>query len=103
MTAGETDFDRALKIIRQTRQQADTVRRLLRALGDTDETRALTKRFQRVQRRAESGQLPAGLDAETAYDRFAELTLAVHALDLRLRTKFYPLDRSGPSSRDAHG
>ena len=72
--------------------------RLLRALGDTDETRALTKRFQRVQRRLESGQLPAGLDAESAYEYFAELTLAVHALDLRLRTKLYP--SGGPAKRE---
>jgi len=67
------------------------VRRLLRELGDAGEGVALAKRFKRVKRKFDAGELPDGLDAETAYDRFAELSLAVHELDLRLRAKFYPL------------
>ncbi|MFM8468537.1 MAG: YkgJ family cysteine cluster protein [Limisphaerales bacterium] len=91
VATGKTEADAALKVIRQTRQQADKVRRLLRELGDADEGVALTKRFKRVKRKFDAGELPAGLDTETAYDRFAELSLAVHEMDLRLRAKFYPL------------
>jgi hypothetical protein len=70
---------------------AEKVRRLLRELGDAGEGVALAKRFKRLKRKFDTGELPEGLDAETAYDRFAELSLAVHELDLRLRAKFYPL------------
>jgi hypothetical protein len=80
----------ALKVIRQTRQLAEKVRRLLRELGDAGERVALAKRFKRVKRKFDGGELPDGLDAETAYDRFADLSLAVHELDMRLRTNFYP-------------
>jgi Fe-S-cluster containining protein len=90
VAAAPSELPAALKVIRQTRAQADEVRRLLRKLGDTGEHLALAKRFKRVKRKMEAGELPAGLDAETAYDRFAELSLAVHSLDMRLRTKFYP-------------
>ncbi|MFA6545063.1 MAG: YkgJ family cysteine cluster protein [Limisphaerales bacterium] len=80
----------ALKIIRQTRQQAETVCRLLRELGDAGERVSLARRFKRLKRKFDAGEIPSGLDTETAYDRFAELSLAVHELDMRLRTKFYP-------------
>lgn len=90
VAATQTEFSAALKVIRQTRMQADEVRRLLRELGDTGERIALVKRFKRVKRKLEAGDLPADLDTETAYDRFAELSLAVHSLDMRLRSKFYP-------------
>ncbi len=88
---GEAELPAVLKTIRQTRQMAEGVRRLLRELGDAGEGVALAKRFKRLKRKFDAGELPAGLDAETAYDRFAELSLAVHELDVRLRTKFYPL------------
>lgn len=91
VASGEVEPPAALKTIRQTRQMAEKVRRLLRELGDAGEGTALAKRFQRLKRQFDAGELPEGLDAETAYDRFAELSLAVHELDLRLRTKFYPL------------
>jgi Fe-S-cluster containining protein len=87
---GEAELPIALKTIRQTRQMAEKVRHLLRELSDTSEGVALAKRFQRVKRKLDAGELPTGLDPETAYDRFAELSLAVHELDMRLRTKFYP-------------
>ncbi len=80
----------ALKVIRQTRQFAEKVRRLLRELGDAGERVSLARRFKRVQRKFDAGELPEGLDTETAYDLFGELSLAVHALDMRLRMKFYP-------------
>lgn len=88
---GKVESPAALKTIRQTRQMAEKVRRLLRELGDVGERVALAKRFKRLKRKFDAGELPAGLDAETAYDRFAELSLAVHELDLRLHAKFYPL------------
>jgi len=91
VASGEVEPPAALKTIRQTRQMAEKVRRLLRELGDAGEGVALAKRFKRLKRKFDAGELPDGLDAETAYDRFAELSLAVHELDLRLRAKFYPI------------
>lgn len=90
VAVGKVELPAALKTIRQTRQMAEKVRRLLRELGDVGERVALAKRFKRLKRKFDAGELPDGLDAETAYDRFAELSLAVHELDLRLRAKFYP-------------
>jgi len=90
VAAGEAELPAALKTIRQTRQMAEKVRRLLRELGGAGEGVALAKRFKRLKRKFDAGELPAGLDAESAYDRFAELSLAVHELDLRLRVKFHP-------------
>jgi len=90
VAAGGTEPAAALKVIRQTRQQAEQVRRLLQELGETSERVSLSKRFQKVKRQFDAGVVPAGLDRETAYDRFAELSLAVHGLDQRLRTKFHP-------------
>ena len=90
VAAGKTELPAALKTIRQTRQQAEKVRRLLRELGDAGEHVSLARRFKRLKRKFDTGELPDGLDAETAYDRFAELSLAVHELDMRLRAKFHP-------------
>lgn len=90
VAAGRAELSTALKTIRHTRQQAEKVRRLLRELGDSGEGVGLAKRFKRVKRKFDAGEIPVGLDAETAYDRFAELSLAVHELDLRLRAKFHP-------------
>ena len=85
----------ALKTIRQTRQMAEKVRGLLRELGDAGEGVALAKRFKSLKRKFDAGELPDRLDAETAYDRFAELSLAVHELDMRLRAKFHPDPNDG--------
>lgn len=90
VASGQAELPAALKTIRQTRLLAEKVRQLLRELGDAGESLALAKRFKRVKRKFDSGELPDGLEAETAYDSFAELSLAVHELDMRLRTKFYP-------------
>jgi Fe-S-cluster containining protein len=85
VAAGEAELAAALKTIRATRQRADQVRRLLRSLGDTDEHLALSLRFKRTRRRLETG----GFDDASA-DTFGELTLAVHALNVLLSSKFYP-------------
>jgi len=89
VAAGKTELAAALKTIRATHQRADQARRLLRALGDIDEHLALSVRFKRTRRRLEAG----GFDDVSA-DTFGELTLAVHALNVLLSTKFYPGNQS---------
>ena len=90
VAVGQAELPAALKTVRQTRLMAEKVRRLLRELGDAGEGVSLAQRFKRVKRKFDAGELPVGLDAETAYDRFADLSLAVHELDMRLRTKVHP-------------
>ena len=82
------DFSAALKIIRQTRQVADKARRLLRALGDHDEQLPLSRRFRRMRRQCEASALREM--SETAAGHYAELTLAIHQLQLLLQREFYP-------------
>ena len=82
--AGRITFAAALRLVRQARRRADNIRRLLRELGDTEEHRSLGDRFHRTQRRLESGTAGAA-----AADTFAELSLAVHAFNLRAHEKFY--------------
>lgn len=82
--AGQIEFAAALRLVRRARRQADEVRRLLRELGDTAEHRALLGRFERMQQRMESG----GADAAAAA-LFADLSLAMHTLDLLTHEKFY--------------
>lgn len=83
--AGEMETPTALRAIRDAQLRADRVKRLLRELGDGDESRALSLRFRRMQRRFESSVFD-----EVMVDKFGELTLAVHDLNLILRAKFYP-------------
>lgn len=83
--AGSTDTARALRIIRNARRRVDTVKRLLRELGNAEEAVALSKRFRKVKRQLETG----AWDDETA-DKFGELTLAVHDLNVLLSEAFYP-------------
>ena len=90
VSGGKAELPAALKTVRQTRLLAEKVRRLLRELGDAGERVSLARRFKRVKRKFDAGELPADLDAETAYDRFADLSLAVHELDMRLRANFHP-------------
>lgn len=82
--AGRITFAVALRLVTQARKRADQVRRLLRALGDTDEHRALGERFHRVSERLEAGNADAAAKA-----RFADLSLAVHHLKLQAFEKFY--------------
>lgn len=82
--AGRISYPAALRLIKQARRRADKVRRLLRALGDTDEHRALGERFHRTSERMEAG----GADAEAGL-RYADLSLAVHQLKLQAHAQFY--------------
>jgi hypothetical protein len=71
--------------VRRARRQVDKVRRLLRRLGDRDETLALGRRFRRITRRLQ--QAPP--DAATART-YGELTLAFHDLNCLLSQAFFP-------------
>jgi hypothetical protein len=81
---GEVELSAALRTVRTAHRRATKVIDLLCQLGDETETLALSLRFQRTQRRLER-DLP---DEETAA-LYADLTLAVHDLNLLLREKFY--------------
>jgi hypothetical protein len=96
--AGRTEPAAALRIIRTARERADKVRRLLGALGDTDEHLPLSARFRHTGKRLKEREL----DEETA-DRYAQLTLAVHDLNLLLGDAFYPGSaRHEPKSGPVH-
>lgn len=82
--AARINFAAALRLIRRARKKADNVRRLLLELGDRDESRSLGERFRRVKRRMESGNV----DAAVAIT-FAELSMAVHTLNLLAHERFY--------------
>lgn len=83
--AGRLETPKAMRMIRKAQECARKVKHLLNALGDTDESVALSLRFKRLKRRLESN-LP---DEETA-DLYGQLTLAVHDLNLLLSSAFYP-------------
>lgn len=83
--AGRTEPATAMRIVRTARDRAEKVRRLLGALGDTDEQLPLSARFRRTGKRMKERDL----DEETA-DTYAQLTLAVHDLNLLLSDAFYP-------------
>lgn len=83
--SGRTDTAAASRIIRNARQRVEKVKRLLRDLGNSEESLALSKRFRKVKRQMES----RALDDETA-EKFGELTLAVHDLNVLLSEAFYP-------------
>jgi Fe-S-cluster containining protein len=83
--AGRTEPAAALRIIRTARDRADKVRRLLCALGDTDEQLPLSARFRRTGKRLKE----SALDDDTA-ELYGQLTLAVHDLNLLLSDAFYP-------------
>jgi Fe-S-cluster containining protein len=82
--AGEVKINEACRVIRSTLQQAETVKSLLRQLGDTDEALALGKRFRRTRQKVERGPY----DKDAAHI-FGDLTLAVHELNMLLSEKFY--------------
>jgi len=81
---GDVKADEARRVIRSALRQAETVKKLLRVLGETDETLALNKRVQRITRKVERG--PYDKDAAHV---FGELTLAVHKLHMLLSERFY--------------
>ncbi|HEY2827792.1 MAG TPA: hypothetical protein VGJ04_09355 [Pirellulales bacterium] len=74
-----------MRIIRTAQERAEKVRRLLRELGDTDEAKALSHRFQFAAKQFENAPL-TDVRAQT----YADLTLAVHDLNLLLSEAFYP-------------
>ena len=90
VAAGRMSFTQAGRKIAKTRELAAQARRWLAELGDTEETLALAKRFQRMQRRFFAGQLPTNLDVNLAADRFGELAAVIGQLQLSLRLDFYP-------------
>jgi len=83
--AGRLEHAAASRIIRTAKERAEKVLALLRDLGDTDEQSALSLRFQRAATRYEKASLADG-KAET----YADLTLAVHDLNMLIREAFYP-------------
>lgn len=85
VAAGEMETPIALRAIREAQKRAERVKQLLHELGDDEESHALSLRFKRMQRRFESMPFEAVMT-----DKFGELTLAVHDLNLVLRAKFYP-------------
>ena len=84
MAEGRLGSAEALRTVTNARRQADRVRRLLRALGDTDEHRSLGERFFRMQCRMEEKPADAA-----ALATFADLSLAVHRLKLLAHAKFH--------------
>lgn len=89
--AGAVSTNQALRIIRTAHQRANRVLRLLRELGDDDEQLPLSRRFNQTRRRLEASRLE-----DRQAEVFAELTLAVHELNLLLSESFYP--GAGPSA-----
>jgi len=82
--ASRLSHDAALAIIRNAREKAESVRRLLRTLGDTDEQLALAARFRRMTKKFESEEL-----TEETAEFYGQLTLAVHDLNTLLSEAFY--------------
>lgn len=87
--AGRMEFPAALRLVRQARRRADTIRALLRQLGDSAEHAALDERFQRMQTRMET----RGADGAQA-DAFAKLSVAMHRFQLLAHGKFHT--KAGP-------
>lgn len=82
--AGTQEISAALRTIRATLTRAERIRRLLRELGDDDESSPLSRRFKRMQRRMESTRIN-----EEEAGIYGELTLAVHELNLAMSRFFY--------------
>ena len=83
--SGNLSAERALGIIRDARQRAEKVRRLLRALGNEDVNVALSARF-----RATTAALNRAKLGEDTAALYGELTLAVHDLNCLMSDAFYP-------------
>jgi uncharacterized protein len=83
--SGRTQPEAALRIIRTARERAEKVRCLVGALGDKDEQLPLSTRFRQTGKRLEQHEL-----GDKQAKLYAELTLAVHDLNLMLADEFYP-------------
>src|SRR6185437_11962352 len=81
--SGQTDRSAASRIVRSALQRVKKVKRLLQELGDSEEGLALSKRFRRMKRKLEIGPLD-----EVSAEKFGELTLAVHDLNMLLGEAF---------------
>jgi uncharacterized protein len=82
---GQVTGEKALQMISKARQLADEVFGLLRALGDTDESKPLAARLRQTTRRVEG----MSLDRESA-SLYGQLTVAVQKLQCLLSEAFYP-------------
>ncbi len=82
--AGRITFDAAHRWVKQAQRKAGIIRRLLRQLGDSAESRSLGDRYRRLRRRVESEPID-----EQSSHRFAALSLAMHQLDLLAHRKFH--------------
>jgi len=85
VNAGEVKVPAALRTIEKARARAETVRQILRKLGDKDESIALSLRFRRMAKRIQQTDVK-----RQTVEIFSELTLANHDLNLVLSEKFYP-------------
>jgi hypothetical protein len=83
--AGRVEIAAASRTIRTALRRVKKVKRLLQELGDADDSVALSKRFRRMKRRLENDPL----NGEVA-EKFGELTLAFHDLNMLLAEAFYP-------------
>jgi Fe-S-cluster containining protein len=84
---GDTTEATARRHVRDARTRAERVVKLLRALGDTEESLPLARRVEAMHRRM--AREATALSPKKAH-LFADLTLAAHQLDERLRARFLP-------------
>lgn len=85
VATGKTSRAEASRIVSTARRRVKKINQLLRELGDADESVALSVRFRRIAKQMETGRF----DSDAA-DRFGELTLATHDLNVLLSEAFYP-------------
>ena len=85
VTAGKIKPAEALRKIKMARKLADKVLRLVRRLGNSEETVALSVRFRQVTQNMTQEQL----DPKAART-YGKLTLAVHNLNVLISQSFYP-------------
>jgi Fe-S-cluster containining protein len=83
--SGRLGREAASRIVRTAKERGEKVRALLRELGDADEQSPLSLRFQRAAKRFEKAPL-----TDDKADIYADLTLAVHDLNMLLSEAFYP-------------
>ncbi|MGZ5505016.1 MAG: hypothetical protein ACXWKH_01460 [Limisphaerales bacterium] len=81
---GRVTESEALRVIKDCREKAARVEELLAQLGDDETTVALSKRFQSMRRKMETGR-----GAPEHVDVFGLLTMAMHELNVLLSERFY--------------
>ncbi len=84
VASGDIDTPQALRTIARARRLAGRIHKLLDRTGDADVHLPVAKRFQRTTRR-----MAAGFPDEEAAGAYADLTLAVHELNLLLHASFH--------------